>query len=295
MKTRLIVNPVSGRDQAAAELPAMNEQLRGAFPDLDIVMTTGEGDAERAARQATADGYGRLLVAGGDGTLNETLNGVDAAGGLDRVVVGLVPIGTGNDFAGTLGVPDGIEAAIEVVRAGREVHVDVGTLNGRLFVNASAGGFIAEVSDALSPSLKTLAGKFAYLIAGAGVFFDFTPPEASILVGRAAVPVRRSVQLFVVGNGRTIGGGRAVTPHARLDDGLLDVCVVQAASTPELVALLRRMSDGQHLDDPLVTYEQAATARFAFDRVIKVNTDGEVLETDRCEYGIRPRAARFLA
>ena len=294
MKTRLIVNPVSGSDQAALHLPAINERLRLAFGQVDIAMTVAEGDGEQAARRAAEDGYRVMVVVGGDGTLNEVLNGVAAAGALDDTAFGLVAMGTGNDFAGLMDLPDDPEAAADRVIAGRERRVDLGMLNDRVFVNASAGGFIAEVSDALTPAMKTLAGRLGYIIAGAGVLTWFEPPSAEVTIGTEELHARH-YQLFAVCNGQTIGGGHRVAPRARLDDGLLDACFVEASTMPELVGLLRRMSNGEHLDDELVTYRQFTTAELSFDRVIKVNTDGEVRETATCRYRILPGKARFLA
>jgi diacylglycerol kinase (ATP) len=292
MKTRLIVNPVSGRDQAPDLLPGVNERLRAAFGEVEIVMTVGEGDGEECARRAAAEGCRRIIVAGGDGTLNEALNGVAAAGALDETVFGVLPLGTGDDFAAVLGLPEDVLDAAARVAAAQERRVDLGVLHERVFVNASAGGFIAEVSDALTPGLKTVAGRMAYLIAGAGVLMDFEAASAEARFGDEVMP-RKAYQLFVVCNGRTIGGGHRVAPDARLDDGLLDVCLVEASNATGFLTLLRRISTGDHLDDPLVTYRQFRDGELSFDRLIKVNTDGEVRQADTCRYRVMPGAARF--
>ena len=293
MKTRLIVNPTSGRDKGSEHLPDLNERLRAAFADVQIVMTVGEGDGEQAARRAAEEGCRLVVAAGGDGTLNEVLNGVAAAGALDRTLLGVVPLGTGNDFAGLLGLPDEPTEAVERLISGRERLVDLGVLNERVFVNASAGGFLAEVSDNITSGLKTVAGRMAYVIAGASVLVNFEPPSAEVKLDDEAFH-ERHYQLFVVSNGQTIGGGHRVAPAAKLDDGLLDAVLVDAAGTAELVPLLRRMSKGEHLEDERVTYRQFRTAQISFDRVIKVNTDGEVRESSVCRYTVMPLAARFL-
>lgn len=294
MRACLIVNPVSGADRGTDYLPFLQDRLAEAFGPLRLEVTSAEGDGEGAARRAVEDGVETVLVAGGDGTLNEALNGVAGARALDRVTFGLVPLGTGNDFAAMLGLPGDPAAAIERLAARHERRVDVGRLNGRAFVNASAGGFLAEVSDALTPGLKTIAGRLAYVIAGAGVIAGFEPPSMRATVGGESF-APRPYHLFVIGNGQTIGGGHRAAPRARLDDGLLDACLVEASGTLDLVALLRRMSTGDHLDVEGVTYRQFQSAELAFDRVVKVNTDGEVLETTECRYDVMPRAARFLA
>lgn len=299
MKTRLIVNPVSGTDSAPTFLPEMNERLRAAFGELDIVMTVASGDALDLARRAAAEGYERLFVAGGDGTLNEVLNGVARVpGALARVTFGVIPLGTGNDFAAALGLPEDVAGAVEAMRDGRAVEVDVGVLNDRHFVNVSAGGFIAEVSDAVNPQLKTIAGKFAYIIGGAQVLMEYEPVGARVRVvledGRALAR-EAGVQMFAVCNSRLVGGGRPIAPTALIDDGAFDVCVVEAVPTLEFIRLLGSVPGGGHIEDERVAYFRAREVELKFARPIKVNTDGEVLETDECRYRLLPRAARFLA
>jgi diacylglycerol kinase (ATP) len=299
MKTRLIVNPVSGTDAAPDYLQAMNERLREGLGDVDIVMTVAAGDAARLAGRAAVEGYERLIVAGGDGTLNEVLNGVASVeGALARTTFGLVPLGTGNDFAGALGLPEDVEEAVGILLRGRTIEADLGLLNERYFVNVSAGGFIAEVSDAVNPQLKSLAGKLAYLIGGAQVLMEYEPVGVSLraLAEDGRVVTRESgAQMFAVCNSRLVGGGRLIAPHALIDDGLLDVCFVEAMPTLEFVGLLGSVSGGDHIEDERVSYFRARELDLKFDRTVKVNTDGEVLEAGECRYRVLPRAARFLA
>jgi diacylglycerol kinase (ATP) len=295
MKSKLILNPLAGTDAAPDHLARMNERLRSRIGTLDIVITVAEGDASETARQAVQDGYDHLFIAGGDGTLNEALNGVASAGGLDAVTFGVIPLGTGNDFATALGLPDDVEAAIDQLLGSDAVLVDVGRLNDRCFVNVSAGGFLAEVSDAVNPRLKTVAGKLAYLIGGAQVILDYEPVRAQLRrVDGAAAPEDMALYAFAVCNSRLVGGGRLIAPDALVDDGELDVCLIHAMPTLEFLTLLRRVSDGEHVEDDRVAYFRTRELELAFDRPIKVNTDGQVLEADRCCYRILPQAARFL-
>lgn len=299
MKSRLIVNPVSGTDAAPGYLQVINERLRAVVGELDMVMTIEAGDALRLAEQAARDGYERLFIAGGDGTLNEVLNGVARVeGALRRVTFGLIPLGTGNDFATALGLSEEVEEAVRILARGRTVWVDVGRLDDRSFVNVSAGGFIAEVSDAVDPRLKTVAGKLAYLVGGAQVLFDYEAVGARLRVveaGGRVVERELEVEMFAVCNSRMVGGGRMIAPHALIDDGALDVCIVGAMPRLEFLGLLTNVSAGGHLADARVSYFRAIELEIVFDRAVKVNTDGEVLEADRCHYRILPRAARFLA
>ena len=298
MKSKLVLNPVAGTDAAPEYLTLINERLRQDGDTLDIVITVAAGDATRAAEQAVRDEYDRVIVAGGDGTLNEVLNGVGAvSGGFAKVTFGLIPLGTGNDFATALGVPDDIDGALQALLDGVPTAVDVGVVNDRFFINVSGGGFIAEVSDAVSPQLKTIAGKLAYLIGGAEVLLNHEPVGARIVAGKpgeSAIVRDHTLHAFAVCNSRLIGGGRLIAPDAVIDDGELDVCLIEAMPTMEFLGLLRRVANGEHVHDARVTYFRAAEVTFSFDRVVKVNADGQVLEGDRCHYTVLPRAAKFL-
>ncbi len=293
VKSRLIVNPVAGSDQGADLAGLLKERLRQRFGVLDVVMTGAEGDARRAARHAAEGGYDHLFVAGGDGTLNEALNGVcEVPNAMSAITFGIVPLGTGNDFATALGIPDDLDAAIDVLSDGRSRLVDVGRLNGAHFVNVSAGGFIAEVSDAVTPQMKTIAGKLAYLIGGAQVLLQHEPLRAQCRTPDATRTV--ALETFAVCNSRLVGGGQLIAPEAIIDDGELDVCFIEDMPALEFVRLLRRVSDGDHVADDRVSYFRTRELELTFDRPVKVNMDGQVIETDRCSYDVLPRAVSFL-
>jgi diacylglycerol kinase (ATP) len=292
----LILNPAAGRDEAGALAETINARLRERYGALEIVMTIAAGDAEPAARRASEDGCEHLLIGGGDGTLNEVLNGVASLpGALERTTFGVIPLGTGNDFAQALGIPTELDRALEVLLGGRTVAVDAGRVNGRLFVNVSAGGFIAEVSEAVTPRMKSLAGQLAYLLGGAQALAEFDPVPLTLTAEPGNVRMTTEIYAFAVCNSRLIGGGRLIAPHAVVDDGLLDLCLIEGMPTLEFVGLLRRVSIGEHVDDPRVHYLQVAHATLEVEEPIRLNTDGEVLEARRCDYDVMPRAVRFLA
>jgi diacylglycerol kinase (ATP) len=273
----------------------MNQALRAKYGPMEIVLTLAGGDGERAARLAVGDGCDVLFVAGGDGTLNEALNGVAAAGALDRVTIGVIPLGTGNDFAHALGIPESLDEALRVLVEGRVVRTDLGEVNGRVFANVSGGGYIAEVSEAVTPQMKTIAGRLAYLVGGAQALLDFEPVRVTAVAAPSGQRFGTAMYAFAVCNARLIGGGKLIAPHAAIDDGLLDLCVIDAMPTLEFVALLRRVAQGSHVDDPRVRYLQVARLSLEFSRVTRINTDGELLEAVACEYRVLPLAARFLA
>jgi diacylglycerol kinase (ATP) len=315
IRTKLIVNPVSGTDEGLKVLPAINARLRDVGP-VDVVLTIGPGDATDAARRAVEEGYDRVVSAGGDGTLNETLNGVASVrGGLDAVAIGVIPVGTGNDFATALGIPQDAEAAAAMLVDAAPRHVDVWKVNDRCFLNVSGGGFIAEVSDAVDTRLKTVAGRLAYIIGGIQVIWSYDALRARITFPRgamstpdlgastdpAAVNVERvdaldieDLYAFAACNAPLIGGGHVIGPLARVDDGQLDLCLIRASSLADFLAVLRQVPGGDHVQDARVSYVRAPAIDLAFDRRIKINTDGQVLESDRCSYAFAGRV-RFLS
>jgi diacylglycerol kinase (ATP) len=309
VRTKLIVNPVSGRDGALDVLVDVNAALRATGP-VDIVLTVEPGDAERAAQRALEEGYARVVAVGGDGTLNEVLNGVAAGqdrsrnSGLDAVVIGVIPLGTGNDFANTLGMPEDPAAAAAALATGVTRDVDVWRVNNRCFVNVSGGGFLADVSDAVDTRLKTLAGKLAYLIGGVQTIWRYDPlrarvrfPQGAISVVNAdAVPLDAAVDeiyAFAACNAPLVGGGHVIGPLAQPDDGQLDVCVIRAASVADFVDVLRQIPSGDHVYDARVVYVRTPAVEFAFDRSIKINTDGQVLEAAGATYTFAGKV-RFL-
>src|SRR5690606_567045 len=142
----------------------------------------------------------------------------------------------------SLGFGGEVESTLDALAGSVEIAVDVGRLNDRYFVNVSGGGFIAEVSDAVDSQLKTIAGKLAYLIGGAQVLLDHEPFTATIATGGNSQAL--SLHAFAVCNARLIGGGRVIAPDAIVDDGLLDVCLIEEMPTVEFLGLLSRVSNG---------------------------------------------------
>lgn len=290
----LIVNPSSGRELAVENTDRIVATLRTRYEDVEVVTTAGDGDAERAASAAVSSGRGTIFIAGGDGTVNEVVNGVAGAGALDRVRFGIIPQGTGNDFAAGLGIPADVDEALATLGLERELQVDLGSVNGRVFINISGGGYIAEVSAAVTAQLKTIAGRLAYLIGGAQALLEYDPVSATITAEPGDLRLGLKLYAFAVCNSRLIGGGRLIAPSAIIDDGLLDVCLIEGMSAVEFLNLLRKVADGDHVDDPRVRYLQVSSIVIELEPEACINTDGEVLSAKRCEYTVRPGAATFF-
>ena len=300
MRARLIANPKSGTDRATEFLPLINDRLRAVVQDLDITLTSTSDDAERAAARAVDERCDALYVAGGDGTLNAVLRGLLTRDATHGMPIGVIPLGTGNDFARALDLPEDPIAALDILLEGRVLDVDVGMLNDRPFANTSAGGFTANVSEAVTEGLKDVTGKLAYLIGGARALFGTVPFAARLFVNETDTSGARQavgsldVQMFAVCNARFIGGGYAIAPAALVDDGLLDVVVVPRMSMIEFVRVLQGLALGGDAGHPDVLHFRAASFDLEFDRRTNVNTDGELLEASECRYRVRRAAAQFF-
>jgi diacylglycerol kinase (ATP) len=295
VRARLVANPSSGANRAPQLLPLINERLQRLVSDLDVTITASDADVERAAARAVEEGSDLLFVAGGDGTLNAAVRVVAAMpGALDRLAFGVIPTGTGNDFAKALGLGERAETAIDLLAEGRVVDVDLGTVNGRAFVNVSAGGFVGDVSALLTEQLKDVTGKLAFVIGGARAIFGRDPFSARLRLSGQQPRPPLDLQMFAVCNARFIGGGYPIAPEALIDDGLLDVFLVKRTPTLEFIGLLQKVAAGGHLGDERIMQFRAGSLELVFDRGVHVSSDGEVSEAARCEFRVLPRAARFL-
>jgi diacylglycerol kinase (ATP) len=293
MLVTVIANPAAGTAHDREPLDEVQRRLGAAGHQVTLRETAAQGDAERIAHEAAIAGVDIVVAVGGDGTLNEVVNGVASVeGGLARCAIGLLPAGTGNDFARSLGI-EAPAAAVAALSDGHVRAVDLVSLGDRVFLNASAGGFTAETSANVTSGLKQAIGPLAYLIGGARAVLEYDPVDVRVEADGRVIDT--ALQLFAVCNGAYIGGGHQLAPTARPDDGVMEVCLVRASSTLDFLALLPRLSSGEHVDDEDVAYFRTREVTMTFARTIKVNTDGEVLEAARCHYVMRPGAVRMVA
>jgi diacylglycerol kinase (ATP) len=270
-RTLLVTNETAGAHDAGG-LGDVIEILQGVGPVEP--WTAGSVESfDRELRDA-APRFDRIVVAGGDGTLNLTVNALRDR--LEDFVLGAVPSGTGNDLARSLGLgTDAIAAARRLVEA-EPGSLDVGIASGptveRLFLNACMGGFPVEVDEAIDERLKSVAGPLAFWVGGARAALDL---ETWIVeLDGAAVPDTVAVG---VGNGRTAGGGIEVWPEADLSDGLLDTCVIPMDGVAAGIRLLTKVKKGAHLEESGVRYTRKPSVRIDADRTLEFNVDGEVV------------------
>ena len=269
-----------------AEQPALRhlvEWVRGKGHQIRPYVTWENGDGVWLARAAAEHGCDVIVAAGGDGTVNEVVNGLD---GID-VPLGIIPIGTANDFARQAGIPLDADHAMDVILQRKPVRIDTAEINGRRFLNVSTGGIGAEATAETPAEAKEALGPLAYAISGVRKLAGMHPWAARFHSDNLNLDVKFLV--FAVGNTRSTGGGTMVTPRAEWRDGLIDVVIVEDMPRGEFARLAMRMRKGEHLDDEHVHYYQTAAVTIESRRSITVNVDGESMTGRKFVYRARPR------
>lgn len=247
------------------------------------VRPTWEADeGTRFAAEAAHRGVDAVVAVGGDGTVNEVVNGLD---GYDTPL-GIIPLGTANDFARQVGIPADADHAMDVVLQQPARRVDTLSLNGRRFLNVSSGGMGAEATAETPSEAKASLGPLAYAITGMRKLADFETRHARF--EGPGFEFAGEVLLFMVGNARATGAGTLVAPRASVTDGCLDLCIVEAMPRRDFARVVLQMKRGDHLQHERVHYVQLRHVTIQADAPLAVNVDGESAELTRLVYRARP-------
>ncbi len=315
MKTRVIVNPRSGRllrqagelrdprGESAIDLAAIEAAL-AALPGAELRLTERRGHAEELAREAAAQGYELVVAAGGDGNLNEVLNGIAPGGdeggspGRPGPRLGVLPLGTGNDFARSIDVPADLAAAVAVLARGRTAAIDVGRAAAagtrRYFLNVAGGGFAGLVAERLDPEIKRAWGPLSYLRGAIEALQGLASYRTTVSLDGGetlALPVFS----VLVANARYVASGVPVAPAARLDDGLLDLLVLPELSVAQLALLVPLMLLGRHHESDHVVFRRAARIEIRSTPPMWFDADGELLgEGPAAVFEVLPQALEVV-
>ena len=280
---RLILNGKSAGDD---DLRAAVQTLRETGIALDVRVTWEDGDAERYVAEAIADGVDTVIAAGGDGTLSEvatTLAHRDAtADALPSL--GLVPLGTANDFATAAGIPDGPRAALQLVREVAAAPLDLLRIDAddgiHWCANLASGGFGTEVTVETDEGLKKMLGGLAYLITGIARLGRIDPLQARLRGPDFAW--EGDLIALGIGNGRQAGGGQALCPDALVDDGQLDLTIVPDLSGDVAATVGTLIKEGKHAAlDRVATRIRLPWVELASDEPLTLNLDGEPVASRR--------------
>jgi YegS/Rv2252/BmrU family lipid kinase len=298
--TLVIVNPAAGRGAGARLSQPIAARLRDRGLDFDLVTTTGARHATRLAGDAVAEGRATVVAVGGDGTFNEVLNGLmQAQDEPPDTALGLLPIGTGNDFAFGAGLPLDLWEACQVVVKGQSRLLDTGLFRAdneapRFFGNGIGIGFDA-MANIESRKVKRLRGTLLYLVAVIRTLaFYYDAPRTTLCVD-GEERIQPSLMISVM-NGRRMGGGFYMTPTSEMDDGLLDLCVAGKVSRPKMVSFVPRFMRGTHTTDPDITMGQGRKVTIVSESPWAAQLDGEIygVGASRYEVELLPQRMRLI-
>jgi diacylglycerol kinase (ATP) len=291
-RTLVIWNPASGTAEAAREV---REWLR-AQPGVAIWETKAGQDASAFAARGVREGFGLIIAAGGDGTVNSVANGIASTD--QRATMGVLPMGTANDLAFTLELPSDLQQAAEwLLKAEARPFdlIEIETLREkRLFANMATGGNSNRVTESLTDEIKRTWGPLAYLRGAVGILVDLGSFDVTVRIDDQE-QFNARIWNILVANGRTNAGHLDVAPSARPDDGLLDLILIRDGNMIDLAAIAAEfVLPVNYLESDQVIFRQAKSFTIESSPPIKFSIDGEILEEPPVAFRINPGAVNMI-
>jgi diacylglycerol kinase (ATP) len=297
MRSKLIVNPTSGPWDVRRELSAVLYHLQDHNWRTSLHYTERPGEATELARQAVDQGLDAVFVVGGDGTINEIINGLAGS----AVALAVLPGGTGNVWAKELGLPTRsplhLSPLVESVRAlvpGTTRRIDLGRANDRFFLQWAGIGLDAEVTYAMEPRTRRQRrlGALAYIVAGLTAAANMAGTRTRIWIDEELI-YRRTI-LIVISNSQLYGGKVRIATDARLDDGMLDVNVFAGTGFGSSLRAALGVITGLHIHDPRHSFYRGSSIRVETDKPMAIHLDGEPFVTTPLECQVMPRALAVM-
>ena len=278
------MNPAA-RGQRAHRL---RERVQAIAQGAEFLFTARAGEAETLARTAVADGFTSIVAAGGDGTVNEVVNGIAGTG----ATLGLLPLGTMNVYAAELGLPaNDLEACWQIIAQEQTRHVDLPSANEKHFVQLAGVGFDAQAIKETSRALKRSFGPLSYIVSAAQIAAR-QPPRLRIESEHA---VTEEGSFVLVGNGRLYGGPFPFFKQAVIDDGLFDVLIFKRLSYLEIIRYMQDVLFNSQITAPEVEYFQTTSLRVTSEGDVPVEIDGELIGNCPVQFSIRAGGLRVFA
>lgn len=291
-RARLIYNPTSGREEIKRKLPAILQRLERGGIEVSCHATECKGDATKAAAIAAERGYDIVISAGGDGTLNEIVNGL--AGQAYRPTLGLLPLGTTNDFARAHGIPRHWEGAVDLITKNYSTPIDIGRANDAYFVNIAGGGSLTELTYEVPSKLKTMMGQLAYYMKGIEKVARLHPTRLKIKA-EGAGEFEEDFMLFLIANSNSVAGFDRLLPDASTSDGKLDFIALRKCSLPEFFRIATLVMRGEHvLDDPHFLHFTSNRIEVEASGRMQLNLDGEFGGMLPCRFELLPAHLRMI-
>ncbi len=303
----VVVNPRSGAGRTGRDWPNIERALRAAYPHMTLAVTQKTGDATALVRHALNEGHHEIVAVGGDGTINEAVNGFFDSNGpvVPDAVFGFITSGTGGDFRKTFGLAPGYDAAIARLREAPVRAIDIGrlsclTLTGqpvvRYFANIGSFGLSGAIVNAVNRAriAKLFGGKFAFAFHSALGLLTYRERVVRVRVDGDYDEIA-SISTVAVANGQFFGGGMRVAPQARPDDGMFDVIIMGGTSKAQALAEMNKIYTGEHLKNPDVRALRgrkvvAAPVAETGGHAVLIEVDGECAGRLPATFELLPRA-----
>lgn len=290
-KTLVIWNPNAGSTSQAEEI---RERIRTS-PGIEVYEPTSPTDAQAKVRIECERGTKFVIAAGGDGTVNSVINGLSNAP--SNVIMGVLPLGTANDWCASLAIPSDLNAAWEIIEKRLVTPLDIVELRTPTettrFANIATGGNSHRVTEAITPELKQRWGAMCYIRGAVGILNDLESFETSISFDGGSLE-EFSVWNLIVANGRTSAGRIEVAPRARLDDGLMDVVIIQSGTIVNLADLSIRYIFADYIESNQVVYRQARQITLNSKPYINFSIDGDLVERQPISFTCLPAALKVI-
>ncbi|MFD1465289.1 diacylglycerol kinase [Lapidilactobacillus mulanensis] len=276
MRARLIYNPTSGHETMLRNIGEILNILERAGYETSAFQTTAKPfSAAQEAERVARDGFDLIVAAGGDGTINEVVNGIAPL--KHRPKMGIIPAGTTNDYARALKIPrDDVVEAAKVILKGQTVKMDIGKANDNYFMNIAGGGFLTELTYDVPSEFKSMLGYLAYVLKGAEMLPRIRPVQMHIEYDDGEFDGKAS--MFLLGLTNSIGGFEQIAPDASLDDGNFALIVVKTSNVAEIIRLMTMvLNGGRHVNDSNIIYTKTrkVVAKTDAGQEMKINLDGE--------------------
>lgn len=292
MNLFFIVNPMAGHgpNSALNSISLIEEFCNKRNIKYKIAKTRCKGHATELARQAVNSSikYDAVISVGGDGTLLEVANGLIGS----DVLLGVLPAGTGNDFARAIGVPPTIKDALSYLIKKRSRLVDVGKLENIFFINVASVGFDAEIIKDILKFRKFIPGKLSYYIAALVKFFTFKFKDITINIDGQIIKTK--ILLVAIANGTHYGGGMMVNPNGDLKDGYLDVIVVNSLPRYKIPLLFHRFVKGTYQDLPYVKTYKCREISIDSNDTLVINADGDLYGNTPAKFTVKPLSLNVI-
>ena len=270
-----VVNTTAGRGKTGKILNKLIERLKEKKIHHELSITKHPLHAIELTKEAIKKGFRTIIAVGGDGTINEVVNGIIKSKKNDLVKLGIIPEGGGNDFARNFGIGSDIDDDIEIIMRSDTRKIDVGSIENRYFINALGIGFDASVAQ-YAAGIKFLNGLPRYFMALIKAAIKLKNHHLFLKVNERLLDL--STLLVSIGNGLSTGGGFLLTPNAKVDDGKFDICIIKAVKLGRIPKILGRVLAAKHLDLPEVEIIQTDTIEICSDKIVPIYYDGELPE-----------------